>query len=124
MGYEITVDEGRGIVEIRLFHEMAHAAHVTAKSELLESCRARGIRKILLDATDLTGKPTVTDLFEFGASWADIAKQGPIVLAGVPPTDAAAREWWRIGETVAINRGLVTRTFDNLENARAWLETA
>ena len=125
MGYEIRVDERREIVEIRLFQEMAGSAHLRAKGEVLERCRACGIRKILVDAADLTGRPPTTmDLFEFGAGWADIAKQGAVVLAGVPPTDAGARGWWKFGETVAINRGLVTRAFDKVENARAWLETA
>ena len=30
----------------------------------------------------------------------------------------------RFGETVAVNRGMRVRAFDNLEAARAWLELA
>lgn len=124
MGYEIGIDERRGIAEIRLFREMAHSAHLRARRELLESCRTRGIRKILVDAADLTATPTAMDLFEFGAGWSDIAKGGALTVAGIAPRDAGAREQWRFGETVAMNRGLVTRAFDTVENARAWLETA
>ena len=30
----------------------------------------------------------------------------------------------RFGETVAVNRGMIVRAFDNLEAARAWLAAA
>jgi len=126
MGYEISIDDPHGIAEIRLAREMSHGEHLQARDELFEICRARRLRKILVDARDLAGKPPSTfELFDFGASWARLGRETPALLVvGVLPRDAAARNWWQFGETVASNRGLVTRTFDDVEQARAWLRDA
>ncbi len=126
MGFEISIDDRHGIAEIRLARQMSYDEHLAARQELLELCRARKLRKILIDARDLCGKPPSTmELFDFGASWAKLGLETPALLVvGVLPRDTAARNWWEFGETVATNRGFVTRTFDHLEQARAWLRNA
>ncbi len=93
MEYEISIDDGHGIAEIRLVEHLPHSEHAKARDELLEICRARRIHKILVDAHALTGPPPETmELFQFGSSWAELAFQFPLLLAGVRPQDAAARE--------------------------------
>lgn len=49
MGYEITTDAEHGIVEIRFFQATGHTQHVNARNEILQICRDRNIRKILID---------------------------------------------------------------------------
>jgi hypothetical protein len=43
------------------------------------------------------------------------------LLAGVLPQDAATRQWLTFGEIVAADHGFVTRPFDDIEQAKAWL---
>ena len=125
MEYEISIDNQHGIVEIRLVEHMRHSEHVKARDELLEICRVRKIHKILVDARRLKGTPPSTvEIFDFGASWAELALRTPTLLAGVLPQDPAVRKWWEFGETVAANRGFVSRSFDDVDQARAWLREA
>jgi hypothetical protein len=122
MKYEISIDDRHGIVEIRFVEQMPYSEHVKARDELLEICRARKMHKILVDAHGLVGIPATTiELFDFGVSWAELVQQTPTLLAGVLPLDAATRKWWKFGENVAVNRGVVTRSFDDIDEARAWL---
>lgn len=125
MEYEITIDDPHGIAELRFLKPIPHSDHVRAREELLEVCRARKIHKILVDARKLTGTltatPTTMDLFDFGASWADLARRYPVAIAGVLPLDTTTRRWWKLGETVAVNRGVISRAFDDLDQAKAWL---
>jgi hypothetical protein len=51
--YEITLDEERRIAELRLGARMSLAQHTGARRELLALCRKTGIRRILVDASDL-----------------------------------------------------------------------
>ncbi len=127
MGYEISTDDRNGILEIRLSKGLAHRDHLKARDEALALCRARNLQKILVDARELVlanGRPSTTELFEFGASWAEQTGSMAFLLAGVYPRDAAARQYLKFGETVAFNRGFVTRGFDDIEQARAWLRNA
>lgn len=123
MGYEISIDDRQGIVEIRLLEAVPHSEHVKARDELLEICRVRNIHRILVDARGLVtrDRPSTMELFDFGVSWSDLARRTPVVLAGVLPRDAATRERLLFGETVATNRGFVSLAFDDIEKAREWL---
>ncbi len=126
MRHKIAIDDRHEFVGIRLARRMSHREHVAAREELLEVCRERKIRKILIDARDLGGEaPSTLELFEFGASWAKLGRDMPaLIVAGVLSRDPALRKWWEFGETVAVNRGFATRTFEDLEQARAWLRDA
>lgn len=64
------------------------------------------------------------DLFDFAVSWAEAARDTHLVLAGVLPKAAHSRKQVMFGDTVAYNRGLVSRAFDDIEQARAWLRNA
>lgn len=126
MGYEISIDDRQGIVEIRLLEAVPHNEHVKARDELLEICRVRNIHRVVVDARWLVirDRPSTMELFDFGVSWSELARRTPVVLAGVFPRDAATRERLQFGETVATNRGFVSRAFDDIEEARAWLRDA
>ncbi len=119
--YEIRVDEERAIAEVRLSAGMGVADHVRARNELMETCRAQGIRRILVDARQLGRQPTTPDLFAFASGWPAILRQAPVVVAGVLPENSATLGWWRFGEDVAVNRGLIAHPFETVEDARAWL---
>ena len=122
MGYEISIDDRHGIVEIRLSGAVPHGNHLEAREALLELCRVRNLHKILVDARELVLRhPSVMDLFDFGTSWPEKARGRFLLLAGVFPSDPATREQVTFGDTVAANRGFVSRAFNDIEEARAWL---
>ena len=122
MGYEIAIDERDSIARIRITGQMPNEEHVRARTELVEACRSRQIRRILVDARELQGpRPSTLELFGFGKSWAELARAAPVKIAGVTPQEAGVRSWWRFGETVALNRGLQTAAFEDAAQARAWL---
>lgn len=123
MGYELSIDDRHRIVEIRFSEKTEHSEHLKARDEILEICRIRNIHKILVDARELVIdlRPSVMELFDFGVSWAEKARGMSNLLAGVLPRDSTTRENVRFGDTVASNRGFVSRAFDDIEEAKAWL---
>jgi hypothetical protein len=123
MPYELKIDEAHGIVEIRFHGATPHGEHVSARDEILEICRSRGIDKVLVDVRELEirEEPSMMDLFDFGASWPAKRKDTRIFLAGVFPRDAHTRGELIFGDTVAFNRGFYTRGFQDVEEARLWL---
>lgn len=125
MDYEIAIDDEHGIAELRLRNAISHAEHLKAREQLVEICRDHRLHKILVDARALRGAPPSTiDLFDFAASWGGLARDVRLVLAGVVPQDVATQKWWKFGETVAANRGFETRIFEEIDEARAWLQDA
>ncbi len=119
--YELTIDAKRGIVELRLGAHMSVAEHHTARQELLALCRKAGIRRILVDASELLDRPMLSDLFDFASAWPAVLLHTPVVVAGILPRDETVRRWWRFGEDAAVNRGLISHPFETREEARAWL---
>ena len=119
--YEIIVDEEQRIVELRLGAHMTVAEHAGARRELIEACRTAGMRRILVDARELLDRPVPSELFDFASGWPAILMHTPVVVAGVLPRSDAVREWWRLGEDTAVNRGLISHPFETREEARAWL---
>ena len=123
MGWQTTIDDPHGVVEIRFSEAIRPEEHLKARDELLQICRDRNIHKILADARELEirDETSTMTLFDFGASWAELTRDMPILLAGVLPRDTHTQKELMFGDTVAFNRGFVTRAFDNIEDARLWL---
>lgn len=94
--YAISMDEPRRIAEIWLSGEMTVEDHVRARYELLQMCRAHGVRRILVDAAQLAGRPTTGELFDFAADWPALLRQSAVVVAGVLPQNPATRRWWLV----------------------------
>lgn len=123
MGYELSIDDRHRIVEIRFSEKTEHSEHLKARDEILEICRVRDIHNILVDGRELIigTCSSIMELFEFGVSWAEKARGRSLLLAGVFPKDPTTRQQVTFGDTVASNRGFVSRTFQDIEEARAWL---
>lgn len=97
--------------------------------EMLEAVARHELDKVLFDGRSLAGTPTIMERFYYGEfaaqSLANYAACGvpratrfAYVLL-VPVLDPA-----RFGETVAVNRGMLVRTFETPEDALGWLEIA
>lgn len=93
---------------------------------MLEAVARHKADKVLFDGRRLTGKPGDMDRFLYGKfaaqsvkSFADRGVSPGTLFAYVleePVLDAR-----RFGETVATNRGMYVKAFDNLEDAFGWL---
>ena len=97
--------------------------------EMLESVAVAKLTKVLFDGRMLVGEPKMIERFYYG----EFAARSVASFAsrGVSPATRFAYvleepmlDPDRFGETVAVNRGMIVRAFDNLEAARAWLEAA
>ena len=121
--YSVYVDERGRILQVRLEEPMPFEEHLAARERALELCRQHRFHRILVDARALKGPvlPTTLDLFEFGSAWPVLAGEYSIRLAGVLPQDPQVRQWLSFGESVGANRGFHTASFENVEQARAWL---
>ena len=95
--------------------------------EMLEAVARHKVSKVLFDGRGLAGKPETMERFYYGEfaarAVAEFAGRG--MLSGStqfgyvleePVLDPA-----RFGETVAVNRGMNVKTFDNLQDALGWL---
>ena len=97
--------------------------------EMLESVAVAKPTKVLFDGRTLIGEPEMIERFYYG----EFAARSVASFAsrGVSPATRFAYvleepmlDPDRFGETVAVNRGMIVRAFDNLEAARAWLAAA
>jgi hypothetical protein len=96
--------------------------------QVMEAVKRTGAAKVLIDGRQVSGEPTVMERYFYGefiahvATWADGNKE-----PGAPPKFSYALlhptlDPRRLGETVAANRGMNVRAFDNLSAAASWLE--
>jgi CheY-like chemotaxis protein len=97
--------------------------------EILEAVAQHKVKKVLFDGRRITGNPKTMERFFYGKFAADAVRkfedrgvsywtQFAYVLEE-PVLDPL-----RFGETVAVNRGMNVKTFDNLEDALQWLGIA
>lgn len=97
--------------------------------EILEAVARHRVEKVLFDGRRLIGNPTTMERFYYGAFVAkSVARLGD---SGVSPATQFAYvltepilDPRRFGETVAVNRGMFVKAFDNLEDALGWLRIA
>jgi hypothetical protein len=97
--------------------------------EMLDAVARYKVKKVLFDGRRITGNPETMERFYYG----EFAAKAVIEYSdrGVARTTqfAYALEYpvldpGRFGETVAVNRGMHVKAFDNLEDAIGWLGIA
>jgi hypothetical protein len=97
--------------------------------EMLEALARHEVRKVLFDGRQITGEPQTMERFYFATFAADSVIN--FAARGISPATRFAYvleepvlDARRFGETVAVNRGMLVRAFDNLDDAIEWLGTA
>jgi hypothetical protein len=100
-----------------------------AKSTFLETLKAvaqQEVEKVLFDGRKLKGEPKTIERFYYGEFAAEAVNRS--ADRGVSPATQFAYvlkepvlDPLRFGETVAVNRGMFVKAFDNLEDALRWL---
>jgi hypothetical protein len=93
--------------------------------QILEALQRHQVQKVLVDGRALAGEPKTMDRFLYGKFVAEkVRKQRDRIMcpkfAYVLVTPVLDPQ--RFGETVAVNRGMFVKTFDNLDDALEWLE--
>src|SRR5215218_6179635 len=97
--------------------------------EILEAIILHKAGKAMIDGRALAGKPATIERFLYGKFAANSVKM--YSARGLSPFTAFAYvlklpvlDPQRFGETVAVNRGMRVKVFDNREDAFTWLELA
>ena len=97
--------------------------------EMLEAVARHKVEKVLFDGRGLTGELEVMERFYYGEFVAQAVMRFAARSASPAPRFAyvlkePVLDPRRFGETVATNRGMNVKAFDNLEDALEWLEMA
>jgi len=89
-------------------------------ADAISACRDRGIGRLLVDATGMTGVPipTLVERFLIAEEWAQ-ASGGMVVVALVVPAEYIHPR--KFGVSVATDRGMVTDVFTSEADALGWL---
>jgi hypothetical protein len=103
-----------------------------AKRNFLETMEAVALHKpkaVLFDGQAVTGNPQTMERFYCGEFAAQTALDYALRSASAAPRFAyvfrePVLDPKRFGETVALNRGMVVKVCDNLEEALEWLSQA
>ena len=93
--------------------------------ELLDEAVAKGATKVLIDGRHVTGNPTGFERFLYGtfaacATLEVLIRQNAWVKFAYVITKPL-RDPERFGETVAVNRGMKVKTFEDRNEAVEWL---
>jgi hypothetical protein len=95
--------------------------------DILKVVSEKGILKVLFDGRELVGEPMVIERFYYGEFAATSVENVTFSkLSGHAPQFAYVLhepllDPLRLGETVAVNRGMNVKAFNNIHEARQWL---
>ena len=85
---------------------------------MVQFCEAHGVRDLIIDGRDQFSETDILDSYDFGS-------EVPVELRGlrIAVVHRSDDDSLRFIETVAFNRGAMTRAFLDLDEARRWLES-
>ncbi|MBV9866841.1 MAG: hypothetical protein JO316_15910 [Abitibacteriaceae bacterium] len=123
-----TFDADKGLLYATLAGRFSLSGAKTTFMEILDAVVQHQALRVLVDARALTGAPMPMERYYYGAFVAD-ATRGIATKHRVPSMPHFAyvmvepiADPQRFGETAAINRGMITKVFPNIEEAEHWLE--
>ena len=96
--------------------------------KIISALEEHGGKKVLFDGRGIDGDPAVVERFYYGDFVAEVVKQFRVRTdADENPPFAyvlfePVLDPLRLGETVAINRGMNVKSFESIPAAVAWLE--
>ena len=93
--------------------------------ELLDEAVHKGATKVLIDGRQMTGNPTGFERFLYGTFAAcatlEVLHRHNARLKFAYIIHKPLRDPERFGETIAVNRGMNVKTFEDENEAREWL---
>jgi len=117
----ITVREDLGVIEIRSYGKVTQVEMSTTRQRVDQIIQEQSLRKVLIDARDLTMTEGTTSLFEFGASF-DEAPSFRFVHLALIVAEQSEKDLHFLA-TVAQNRGLQVKVFDSVDEGLEYLQT-
>jgi len=126
MGMSLSLSAGSGLLHVDAAGDFSIEEAKRTFLEVLLAVERRGAARILFDGRELEGEPEDLERFIYG-DWAANAVREYTERAGVHPPQFAyilrlpLLDPRRFGETVAVNRGMHVRAFDNIQEGVAWL---
>ena len=126
MEVSLWVDAERDLLAVTYSGDFSPAEAEGSFLDLLDTLVEHKLRKVLIDGRQLIGDPELLERFYYGTFVAQAVNRTVNRTACAVPAFAYVLEKPmldpdRFGETVAVNRGMRVRAFDNLEQARWWL---
>jgi hypothetical protein len=86
--------------------------------EIADECNKSGIRKVLIEE-DIKENISMSDMYRFASEIPELGFHG--VRVAFVDRQESQHQLNQFGETVATNRGLVSRVFNNFAEAEKWL---
>ena len=119
------MDFESGLLKIEADGEFSLEAAKLAFLEMLLAVEHYGAKRILLDGRNVIGKPRDFERFLYG-EFAAAESRRLVVEHRIVPRFAYVlheplRDPGRYGEIVALNRGMIVKTFETAEEAVTWL---
>ena len=123
MPYKITVDDNDSIVIAKVTDKVKFEVHIEALEKSLQLCSKKNIKRLLVDLRELDIKDVVStsEAYKFGKTLATDNRLKGIYLAHVLPILPQSRRDVELLSTVAANRGVMSKEFTNLKEAKKWL---
>lgn len=114
------------LLRIEASGEYSLAEAKAAFLEMLEAVLQYQAKKVLLDGRKVIGRPRQFERFLYGEFAANesmrVVNQYKIVPRFAYVLHEPLRDRERFGEIVAVNRGMIVKTFETPEDALEWLE--
>jgi hypothetical protein len=125
MPVQVTFDTNDKIVIVKISDKASMDEHHAALEKSLQLCYKKKIKRLLVDLKDVDTKGIVTtaSAFKFGKILATDNRLKGVFLAHVLPILPNSSEDIDFISTVASNRGVITKNFTSLEDAKSWLLT-
>jgi len=127
MGMTLRICDESGLLRVTATGEFSLSEAKRTFLEILDAVAQSKSEKILFDGRQLQGDPDTIQRFVYGEFVADAVRKfiGERGIHRAPQFAYVLHEPvldpLRFGETVAVNRGMWVKAFDNLEDGLGWL---
>jgi len=123
MPYELKIDEADAILQVRVHGAMSFDEMCASRSDAANMLQEKHLQRLLIDLRDYLTSLGIGTLqrYEFGASYREAGIPSATRIAHVLPKDPTNVANLRFIATVAFNRGVMVREFDDIDAARSWL---
>jgi hypothetical protein len=120
MRYTVSFDQNDKLVILQISSTASFEDCCTARDEALRLCNEQQCSRLLVDARLLkNNRPSPADCYYFGESLSYTKLL--IYIAHVMPTDVTIHEDIQFISTVAKNRGVISKNFATIDEAKTWL---
>ena len=121
MGLTLSIRADEGLLYATYSGAFSLAEAKSTFVQIIEAVYRNKIQKVVVDGRKITGEPSMMERFLYGEFAAKLCRtmrhvpQFAYIL--IPPV----LDPKRLGETVAVNRGMFVKAFDNLHDGLKWL---